>query len=204
MRLKVSSAKRRPFCLGLNVLRHTCHDGVIKWKHFPHYWSFVRGIHRSPVNSPHKGQWRGALVFSLICAWTNDCASNRDAGDLRRHRAHYDVTVIVFFWQSVPISYCRLPFPSSVAIRRRFSGLQPKCSCSVPYTGHGIGRSGHVRIWHQFSGHCACICGLVYTFPITDIFSTMHQHIMVETKWPRFCRQHFQTIFLNENGHILM
>ena len=44
------------------------HDYVIKWKHFPRYWPFVRGIHRSPVNSPHKGQWLGALIFSLICA----------------------------------------------------------------------------------------------------------------------------------------
>ena len=43
------------------------HDDVMKWKHFPHYWSFVRGIQRLPVNSPHKGQWRGALLFSLIC-----------------------------------------------------------------------------------------------------------------------------------------
>ena len=32
------------------------HDDVIKWKHFPRYWPFVRGMHRSPVNSPHKGQ----------------------------------------------------------------------------------------------------------------------------------------------------
>ena len=32
------------------------HDDVIKWKHFPRYWSLVRGIHQSPVNSPHKGQ----------------------------------------------------------------------------------------------------------------------------------------------------
>ena len=48
------------------------HDDVIKWKHFPRYWPFVRGIHRSPVNSPHKGQWRGALMFSLICARIND------------------------------------------------------------------------------------------------------------------------------------
>ena len=39
------------------------HDDVIKWKHIPRYWPFVRGIHRSPVNSPHKVQWRGALVF---------------------------------------------------------------------------------------------------------------------------------------------
>ena len=39
------------------------HDDVIKWRHFPRYWPFVRGIHRSPVNSPHKGQWREALMF---------------------------------------------------------------------------------------------------------------------------------------------
>ena len=33
---------------------HLYHDDVIKWKHFPRYWPFVRGIHRWPVNSPHK------------------------------------------------------------------------------------------------------------------------------------------------------
>ena len=43
------------------------HGDVIKWKHFPRYWPFVWGIHRWPVSSPHKGQWRGACVFSLIC-----------------------------------------------------------------------------------------------------------------------------------------
>ena len=69
-------------------------DDVINWKHFPSYWPFVRGIHRSPVNSPHKGQWRGALMFSLICTWTNGWVNSRDAGDLRRHCAHYDVTII--------------------------------------------------------------------------------------------------------------
>ena len=51
-------------------------DGVIKWKHFPRNWPFVRGIHRSPVNSPHKGQWRGALMFSLICVWINGWVNN--------------------------------------------------------------------------------------------------------------------------------
>ena len=70
------------------------HDDVIKWKHFQRYWSFVRGIHRSPVNSPHKGQWRGALMFSLICAWISAWVNNRGAGDLRRQRAHCDVTVM--------------------------------------------------------------------------------------------------------------
>ena len=56
---------------------------------------FVRGIHRSPVNSPHKGQWRGALMFPLICVWINGWVNNREAGDLRRYRAHYDVIVML-------------------------------------------------------------------------------------------------------------
>ena len=43
----------------------------MKWKHFPRYWPFVPGILRSPGNSPHKGQWLGALIFSLICVWIN-------------------------------------------------------------------------------------------------------------------------------------
>ena len=70
------------------------YDDVIKWKHFPRYCPFVRGIHRSPVNSLHKGQWRGALMFSLICVSINGWVNNCEAGDLRRHRAHYDVTVM--------------------------------------------------------------------------------------------------------------
>ena len=71
------------------------HGDVIKWKHFPRYWLFVRGIHRSSVNSPHKGQWRGDLMFSLICAWINGWVNNHEAGGLRRYHAHYDVTVML-------------------------------------------------------------------------------------------------------------
>ena len=63
-------------------------------KHFPRYWPFVREIHRSAVNSPHRGQWRGALMFSLICAWINGWVNNREAGHLRRYRAHYYITVM--------------------------------------------------------------------------------------------------------------
>ena len=75
--------------------RHTQnHDDVIKWKHFPRNWPFVRGIHRSPVNSPHKGQWRGALMFTLICARIYGWVNTREAGDLRRYRLHYDVIVM--------------------------------------------------------------------------------------------------------------
>ena len=70
------------------------HDDVIKWKHFPRDWPFVRGIHRSLVNSLRKGQSRGALMFSLICAWINGWVNNREAGDLKHRRAHYDIIVI--------------------------------------------------------------------------------------------------------------
>ena len=79
--------------------KHLCTSYVVTWwRHqmetFPRNWPFVLGIHRPPVNSPHRGQWRGALMFSLICVWINDCVNNREAGDLRRYRAHYDVIVM--------------------------------------------------------------------------------------------------------------
>ena len=68
------------------------------WRHqmetFSALLAIYAGIHRSPVNSPHKGQWRGALMFSLICVWMNGWVNNREAGELRRYRAHYDVIVM--------------------------------------------------------------------------------------------------------------
>ena len=54
------------------------------------------GIHWSPVNYPHKGQCRGALMVSLICAWINGWVNNGESGDLRCHRSHYDVTVKIY------------------------------------------------------------------------------------------------------------
>ena len=76
-----SAADQHPQCVSV-------HDDAIKWKHFPRYWTFVRGIQRSPVNSAHKGQWRETLMFSLIFAWTNGWVNNRYAGDLSRHYGH--------------------------------------------------------------------------------------------------------------------
>ena len=77
---------------GIDVI--VIHDDVIKWKHFPRNWPFVRGIHRSPVNSPHKGQWCGALMSTLICARISGWVNTREAGDLRRYRPHCDVIVM--------------------------------------------------------------------------------------------------------------
>ena len=66
------------------------------WRHqmetFSALLAICAGIHR--FNSPHKGHWHGALRFSLICAWINGWVNNREAGDLRRYRAHYDVSVV--------------------------------------------------------------------------------------------------------------
>ena len=71
--------KQWRYCsVAINYRYHTWpeHDNIIKWKHFPRYWAFVWGIHRSPVNSPHKGQRRGALMSSLICAWIHGWVNN--------------------------------------------------------------------------------------------------------------------------------
>ena len=89
------------------------HDDVIKWKHFSRSWP-------SPVNSPHKGRWRGAFVFSLICARINSWVNNGEAGDLRRHLAHYDATVIC---QRIPYRWSApgLDVPRLVGMHRRRS-----------------------------------------------------------------------------------
>ena len=81
------------------------------WRHqmetFSRYWPFVRGIQRSLVNSPLKGQWRGALMFSLISTSINGWVNTREAGDLRPHRAHYDVIVMQYHINSAHVlSYC--------------------------------------------------------------------------------------------------
>ena len=78
-----------------DVIMQFCHNDVIKWKDFPRYWPFAQGIHRSPVNSSDKGQWRGALMFSLIYAWANGWINYRYASDLRRHGANYNVIAML-------------------------------------------------------------------------------------------------------------
>ena len=85
------------YCLRFDVPTYNAihHHDVIKWKHFPRYWPFGWGIHRSMVNSQLEGPWRGALMFSFICIWINSWVKNREAGDLRRLRTHYYVIVMI-------------------------------------------------------------------------------------------------------------
>ena len=124
----------------ISCLLHTknIHDDVIKRKHFPRYWPFVRGIQLSPVNSSHKGQWRAALVFTLICARINGWVNNREAGDLRRYRTHYDVIVMLKanakWWQPRG----KTPHPGWTAV----VGCALFCSAGA----HPFLRMGHGRM----------------------------------------------------------
>ena len=74
------------------------HDDVIKWKRFPRYWRFVRGTHRSSVNSQRP--MMQSLVFSLVCARRKGRVNGREARDFRSHRAHYDVSVTGSRWDN--------------------------------------------------------------------------------------------------------
>ena len=68
--MAISSHWCSPHSPSGNSLLLRSHGDVIKWKHFPRDWPFVRGSHRSPVNSPHKGQWRGAFKGAFnLCIW---------------------------------------------------------------------------------------------------------------------------------------
>ena len=85
-------------CRALMAVDHRlileAHGDDIKWKHF-HLLALCEGNPSVIVISAYKVQWRGALMFSLICAWTSVSANHRDVGDLRRHRDHYDTTVVI-------------------------------------------------------------------------------------------------------------
>ena len=93
------------------------------WRHqietFPRYWSFVRGIHWSPVNSPHSGQWRGILMLSLICVWANGWVNNWDTCDLGRHRAHYDATVM-----TMALLYLVSCTPPRLSTQKKLNGIK--------------------------------------------------------------------------------
>ena len=115
--------------LGINFIGWVCnllytYHLVIKWKHFPCYRPFVREIHRPPVNFPHKGQWCGALMFSLICPWTNGWVNSRDTGDLRRHRAHYGFIVMSYAPRLHGIAICSTPFGNQHSGCHTYSCLQ--------------------------------------------------------------------------------
>ena len=133
--------------LGYILWYFTWWDDVIKWKHFSRYWPFVRGIHRSPVNSPHKGQWRGALMFSLICAWINGWVNDREAGDLRRHHTHHDVTIYNEYLRkckNAKMSICKLNYA-----KQSLHALYIVCGRCGSHSLNGISFWWNFRQWLQ-------------------------------------------------------
>ena len=137
------------------------HDDVIKWKHFPLYWPFVRGINGSPVKSPHKGQWRGALMFFFICAWISGCVNNDKAGDLRRRRAHCDGIVMLGGY----LGYGHLSFIRNTARKCKVAfityihGIQNSCKftpCTGKQSGFLFDAVIYIRIVLYFILHSAC------------------------------------------------
>ena len=83
-------------CRKFALMTYHQHDDVIKWKHFRvigHLCGEFAGYRWIPRT---QGQWRGALMFSFMCASINGWEKNREVGDLRHHRAHYDVTVMSY------------------------------------------------------------------------------------------------------------
>ena len=89
----VAASCQITWAFGIN----TVHIHSTWWRHqMETFYSLLAlCVGNSPVNSPHKGQWRGVFIFSLICAWINGWVNNREAGDMRHHHAHYDVIVMM-------------------------------------------------------------------------------------------------------------
>ena len=118
------------------------HDDVIKWKHFPRYWPFVGGIHRSPVNFPTQRPVTRSFDVSLIRVWINGWVNNGEAGDLRRHRAHYDVTVMR---HGIPIRH---------GTRIRITGRCYSLICGFSAL-RGTNMDSTLMGWHRRGWHAA-------------------------------------------------
>ena len=121
-----------PRTINLKICAYV-HDDIIKWKYFPLYWPCVRRIHRSAENSPHKGQWRGAFMFSLICTGINGWVNNPEAGDLRRHRDHNDITLMGLCVSHQLLSkhfqrFCIISYSSSSS-----PSQSPLFACRMPF-----------------------------------------------------------------------
>ena len=111
------------------------------WRHqmetFSALLALCAGNSPVPVNSPHKGQWRGALMFSLICARINEWVSKREAGDLRRYRRHYDVN-LMFVWVNCA--------PSTVTAHYVYD---EQVAVSITWLSIAAGNDYCILIFHQ-------------------------------------------------------
>ena len=150
-------------------------DSYSIWRHqmetFYKLLSLSVGILLVRVNSPHWGQWRGAFVFSLICAWLNGRVNNREAGDLRHHRAHYDVIVILMVDQCVHWFYLYYYVVQDFA-----------CGCPVAPQLHNIGRHIDIYIYIYMQMHMhmyVCIYLYIFIYICVCIYLYEYKYIYI-------------------------
>ena len=148
------------------------------WRHqmetFSASLALCAGNSPVPVNSPHKGQWSGALVFSLICVWIHGWVNKGEAGDLICHRGHYDINVM-----------------SSILFNRRRPNSQwSNHTCTLSYSKNTMPADGQVTKGARASAN-------MVVMPKTRIFRLQHQegyncnaikHIFLNDILKLFCK----------------
>ena len=132
------------------------HNDVMTWKCFLHYWPFVWGIHRSPVDSPHKGpeMQRFDVFFCLfaISCWTNSPV----ASDFRCLNSHVTLQewfwYITFwslsFWKKIFLFWQVIPEP----IMTQFTDMH----CNVLPIEHKVIQNVLFGIYSKSCGSCVC------------------------------------------------
>ena len=121
------------------------------WRHQMETFSALLALceGNSPVNSPHKGQWRGAFMLSLIRDWINRWVNNREAGDLRCHRAHNDVIIIIWpfsRWEIVRKTNLFFIYPTINQIQRN-KGWWNDLPAALQHYSVGADKSCWARWW---------------------------------------------------------
>ena len=123
------------------------------------------------VNFPRKGQWRGALMFSSICGWINGWVNNRYAGDLRRHHAHYDVTVMI--WRLGVSKFCAPDRQVNCEDLKEW-----KCSSLADLT--------YVTVWSVPLDRYQYASNIIIHFHIQWHGDHQHEDITVTSLWARW------------------
>ena len=174
---------------------------VTWWRHqmetFSALLATCAGNSPVPVNSPHKGQWRGALMFYLICVWINSWVNNGEAGDLRRYRSHYDFTVMNLLtkvrWCRALVFSCyrwfETPWRSCDTVKKYRNSID-YWKHAIVLLGIGTGRNGEIRnlfiprsLWnltHYSGGTSERPTRLkTHSYEITQSFHKLHRRMIV-------------------------
>ena len=132
----------------------------------------------------NKGQWSAALMLSLICAWIHGWENNRGAGDLRRHLANYDVTVMCMSIDTQLIMFYFL----ALACKVKFM-LWPLDSTanSIFLCLYGRLADMCLTVTHSLYCHCDrlrwCLASAFVLQKGPSVFSIVHDDI---TTWQHF------------------